>query len=297
MPKKNRSKGEGTIFQRKDGRWQAAYFDNAGKRRTLYGKTEKEALTKMKNAIRDSDDGMAMDKNKILFVDWIREWLEVYCKPTVRPNTYAWRYRHLNDYVIPAFPKTLLKDLRPDMLQKFFNRLAVDGSIKKTDEPSGLGQQTIKGIKILLVGVLKQAVENGIILNNPAQKAKLPPVEKKEIRILSIDEQKRLEAVLLESERPIYFAIYLTLYTGMRCGEVTGLRVSDVDLDRGEIHIRRSIGRTKIPETGKTELIIGNAKTTKGERIIPLPSFIGSVRKLLNEKRYDIHATENIFRS
>ena len=130
MPQK-RAHGEGTLFQRKDGRWVAEFTDNAGKRRLFYGKTQREALIKMKNAIRESDEGLLLDKSKILFVDWMKEWLEVYSKPNVRKTTYASYYNFVMNHIVPAFPSVPLKDLRADMLQKFINEKAVKGRVDK----------------------------------------------------------------------------------------------------------------------------------------------------------------------
>lgn len=124
---KRRANGEGSIYKRKDGKWAAQYTDNMGKRRTLYGKTQQEVRQKMKEAMEQSDSGLLMDKDKMTFCDWMKEWLEQYANPTVRAATYANYYSILNQHVLPAFPKVLLKDLRADMLQKYFNKKRLTG--------------------------------------------------------------------------------------------------------------------------------------------------------------------------
>ena len=86
MPKR-RANGEGSIYKRKDGIWTAQYTDSTGKKRYLYGKTQQAVKDKLKEAIRQSDKGLLMDKNNILFTAWIKEWLEVYSRPTVRKST------------------------------------------------------------------------------------------------------------------------------------------------------------------------------------------------------------------
>lgn len=101
---KRRANGEGSIFKRKDGLWAAQYTDNTGKKRVLYGKTQQIAKDKLKEAIRQSDKGLLMDKNNITLVEWINEWLEVYARPTIKKTTYASYYRLLNNHVIPYFP-------------------------------------------------------------------------------------------------------------------------------------------------------------------------------------------------
>jgi len=86
---KRRANGEGSIFKRKDGLWAAQYTDNAGKKRTLYGKTQQPVREKLKEAIKESDMGLAMDKGKITFATWMGEWLEVFAKPVCKQITYA----------------------------------------------------------------------------------------------------------------------------------------------------------------------------------------------------------------
>lgn len=275
MPKR-RANGEGTITQRKDktGKkldlWQAQYTDNTGKRRTLYGKTQQIVRQRLKEAIKESDDGMQVDKGKITFADWMKEWLEVYQKPTVRESTYAMVYGVMHRHVIPAFPKVLLKDLRADMLQNYFN------SKLKTDKlnTKGLSASTLYRHKEIISSLLNQAVDNGIISQNVIGKVKLPPKSEGDVKVLSVDDQKRLEAVLLKASNPLAFALLLDLYTGLRVGELTGLKVSDIDFEREELTICRSKGRLSIPATNKTKILISEPKTPKSRRAIPIPSFI-----------------------
>ena len=140
MPKR-RANGEGSIYvQKKDKNgkavlWAAAYTDNAGERRTVYGKTQQEVKNKLKGAIRESDSGLSMDKSKITFADWMVEWLELFHKPIAQAKTYALYYSLIHSHIVPAFPDVLLKDLRADRLQKFFNALPQDGLLRKVKNP------------------------------------------------------------------------------------------------------------------------------------------------------------------
>lgn len=280
---KRRANGEGSIFKRKDGLWVAQYTDNTGKKRALYGKTQQIAKDKLKAAIRQSDKGMFMDKNRITLVKWIQEWLEVYARPTVKKSTYASYYRLLNNHIVPYFPKVLLKDLRTDMLQKHFNMLAEKGSMRKVKNPDtgkmethtkGLSYETRRKIIVLLMMVIGKAVDSSIIPNNVAAKVKLQQEPPKEKRILTIDEQRRLEEVLLKDEKPLCFPIYLALYTGLRIGEVIGLQEKDFDYSHKELHINRTVGRVDVPGEGTTEVVIGSTKTFTSKRTIPLPDFV-----------------------
>lgn len=280
---KRRANGEGSIFKRKDGLWAAQYTDNTGKKRVLYGKTQQIAKDKLKEAIRQSDKGLLMDKNNITLVEWINEWLEVYARPTIKKTTYASYYRLLNNHVIPYFPKVLLKDLRTDMLQKHFNMLAREGSKRRIKDPNtgklipskqGLSHETRRKIIVLLMMVIGKAVDTGIIARNVAANVKLEQEQPKERRILTIEEQRRLECVLLRDEKPLCFPIYLYLYTGLRIGELMGIRESDFDYNRKELHISQIVTRVEVPGSNSTEIVIGSPKTYTSRRTIPLPSFV-----------------------
>ena len=267
---KRRANGEGSIYKRKDGLWAAEYFDNSGKRRQLYGKSQQIVREKLKEAIKQSDSGLSMDKNKITLAQWLTEWLEVYAKPMCREGTFDIYWRQINQHIIPAFPKVLLKDFRPDMLQKFFNEKAVSGRLD--GQEGGLSTKYLNHMKVVLSGALKQAVENEIIQTNITKKVKLPPVKRPNIPVLTRDEQKRLEQAALNDANLLSFAFVLDLYTGMRIGELLALRISDIDFEKQEIHVTKQRSRIHLHDGSeeKTKLIEREPKTAKGKRTIPL---------------------------
>ena len=272
MPKR-RANGEGSIFQRKDGLWAAQYTDNTGTKRTLYGKTQQIVKAKLKEAIKHSDNGLVVDKSKVTFADWLTEWLEVYQKPTVRESTHIRACKRIKNHIIPAFPKVLLKDLRADMLQRFFNEKAV-GS-RQDGKEGGLSVSELYNMRQIISQALNQAIENNIILTNVADKVKLPKKTKPEIAVLTIEEQRLLENVLINYRNPLSFMILLDLYTGLRAGELIGLKISDIDFEKKEITIRRSVGRIDMPNGDRrSKKVVTEPKTLKGKRCIPLPVFL-----------------------
>lgn len=277
---KRRANGEGSIYKRKDGLWAAEYFDNTGKRRQLYGKSQQIVKDKLKEAIKQSDAGLSMDKSKITLSQWLTDWLEVYAKPMCREGTYDIYYRQIHQHIIPAFPKVLLKDLRPDMLQRFFNEKAASGRLD--GQEGGLSIKYLNHMKVVLSGALKQAVENDIIPANITKKVKLPPIRKPNIPALTRDEQKRLEEVALNDYNLMSFAFVLDLYTGMRIGELLALKISDIDFERNELYVQRQRSRVGIPDSDeqKTKMVEREPKTAKGRRTIPLT---GDIVKLLKK--------------
>lgn len=291
MKRKSRANGEGTIIQRKDkdgkptGVWQSQFTDDIGKRRTYYGKTQQEALKKMKEAQKKSEKGISLDANKITFADWMVEWLEVYSRPQIRMNTYSSYYFAIHNHIIPAFPKVLLKDVRSDMLQKFINSKSESGRLDKVTDhktgkrvikPGGLARGSLNSLKKVMYSALKQAVENDLIERNPAERVRMPKFAKKEVQILSVSDQKKLEAAAMEWNNPLAFTIVLALYTGMRIGEILGLTIDDINFEKKELYVRRTVNNVKVPTAGrsKAQKIINEPKTEKGRRSIPLPNFV-----------------------
>lgn len=282
MPKR-RANGEGSIYQRKDGLWAATYTDNAGKRRTLYGKTQQIVLKKLKEAIKQSDQGIKADKSKMKFADWMEEWLEDYAKLAVRPGTFGAYYRDIHRHVIPAFPNVLLKDLTADMLQKFFREKLEGGRLDR--KQGGSSVRHLSHIRSRIHTALDQAVENGYIPVNVVRHTKLPKFPKPEVQILTVDEQKRLEAVALTDDNPLSFGIILDLYTGLRVGELAALKISDIDFHKKEIRVRRTVSRNQIPEHKGQKLFYNEPKTEKSNRTIPLPDFIMELLKRYVDER------------
>ena len=116
---KKRANGEGSIRKRENGGWEARYFVD-GKRKSLYGKTQSEVKTKLRNVLTEIENNTYSEQNKMLFTEWCKQWLEIYAKPNIKPSTYSSYYGYVYKHIIPWFPKVALKDLRADMLQRFF---------------------------------------------------------------------------------------------------------------------------------------------------------------------------------
>jgi integrase len=127
----------------------------------------------------------------------------------------------------------------------------------------------------MLHQALEQAKNNGLILHNPTDNAVIPKQVKKEMRVLSVDEQRRLLQVV--HMHRLGFAILLDLATGLRIGELCALKWSDVNFNRQTIRISRTLQRIKksigekLSEGGNTAILEGNVKTNSGFREIPIP--------------------------
>lgn len=300
-PRKSKSaNGAGGIRCRSDGRYEArlviGYQDNGKpKRISIYGATEKEVRRKLTETKYQLDTGTYCDKDNTTFVSWMLIWLDVYAKPSIKPSTYTSYKTYINGHLVPYFHNIKLQDLQPDRLQQFLNYKSTGGRLDGKE--GGNSAKTILNIKNMIHAALKQACINGMISRNIADLVKTPKQVKKEMRVLTIEEQTAIEKAALSDRHGI--PIILALYTGMRVGEVLALKYDDIQLegDNPVIHVRSSIKREYkegvIPNTAeyfgnrdenKTVLMRSSPKTYTSIRDIPL--IPEAVEILQKQRRY-----------
>lgn len=268
-----RAKNEGSIRQRSDGRWEARatgsidYRTGKPKRISVYGKTKTEVIGKLRELEYDIHNRKAIDPTSTKFVDWLTYWLETYKKNNIKQSTYVSYRGYIERHVAVGFPVMKLKDLTSRDLQEFYNyKLAVEN----------LSTKTILNIHRCLHEALKQAVLEHYLTFNPSDAVILPKREKPEIEILTREEQTKLIQASYQFRYGIF--IRLTLTTGMRLGEVLGLKWENIYLRSGILNIRQTLNRLeKIDYNGigsKTEIVFQVPKTKNSIRSIPLLPFM-----------------------
>lgn len=286
-PRKTKSaNGAGGIRRRPDGRYEArlvvGYQDNGKpKRISIYGLTEKEVRRKLNEVKHELDNGTYCDKDNITFTDWMLKWLEIYAKPGIKPSTYTSYKTYINGHIAPYFRNMKLQELQPDRLQQFLNYKSTDGRLDGKE--GGNSAKTVLNIKNMIHAALKQACINGLISRNIAELVKTPKQQKKEMRVLTIEEQTALIAAARNDRYGI--PIILALYSGMRVGEVLALKDEDLQLDGDNpvIHVRSSMKREYKDgissgsgecfgdrDENKTVLVRSSPKTYTSIRDIPL---------------------------
>ena len=279
---KKRANGEGTIRQRKDGRWEGLYTINY-KRKSVYGKTQDEVRKRLNKVLNDIDNGMYIENANITFGAWLDEWLEVYAKPSVKLSTYGSYEGYIRNHIKPEIGKVKLSVLRADTLQKFINQKLTNGRCDKVKDAEtkklvtrkgGLSEKTIKNMYNMIHSALKQAYRNGLVNQNVSELITLPKQKRNEMCVLTVDEQRALQ-IAVQGER-LGIGILLSLFTGIRLGELLGLKFEDIDLDAKTITIRRTLNRLKVFDNPdkKTDIVIGEPKTNKAKRVIPLQDFL-----------------------
>ena len=249
MPKR-RANGEGNIRKRKDGRWEGRYTvgrdPETGKAiiKNALGKTQAEVKDKLKKAIEENV-GVDYGRAKNYTVGkWLDVWYENYAKIKMRPSTYLTYHGYIENHIKPQLGRIPLNDLTTLHLQQFYKKLLAEGRVERIEaqkQPKGLSAKTVRNIHQIISSALKLAVEQRLIARNPADGCALPKAERKEMQTLPVEQ---LTYFLREAKDSGVFALYyIDLTTGLRRGELLGLKWSDIDLEKGDLRVQRQIGR------------------------------------------------------
>lgn len=261
-----RKHGEGTLFKRADGRWQASFIASNGKRKYFYAWKSSEALEKMRKAMQEDLSGLLGSGKRMLMKDYLPQWLEVVAKPQIFSGTYVQYKSTLNKHLLPAFGSIMVHKLTVQQVQSFY--------AQKLEE--GLAPGTVIFMHGVLHMVLVNAVSWGLISHNVTDKAKMPKRVRRDYRTLNLEEAKvlvtfarasRLEALLL-----------MALTTAMRRGELLGLRWSDIDFENKTLQLRRALRRVR-----HVGFVVKEPKTKAGRRRIMLADF--AIEALKRHKR------------
>ena len=211
------------IYKRRDGRYEGRYVIGktaAGKSRFgyVYGRQYTEVRNRLlrKKAEQLGAARLAEARESMLLSDWLQRWLESEVLGSVKPSSYQAYLRQTHGHLIPMLGHLHLSQLTPPIICEFIARL----------EARGLAHSNIKGIFRLLSAALRSAHEAGILSKKPCRKIRLQSKEAAEQRVLSVAEQRRLRASAFALKD---LPTLLSLYTGMRLGEVCALRWMDID--------------------------------------------------------------------
>lgn len=252
------------------------------KQRSFSGKTQKDVREKMQAELVKLNNHEYQEPSNMTLGKWLEKW-ERDCLNGVKPFTRLNYAQHIKNHILPALGSRKLQKLSGMDIQRFCNELLEkggkkrlhdkDGNILKKDgkpvyESAPLSAKTVKNIYGVLHKALEKAVQAGHIRTNPADQCELSRVEKKEIRPLdSKDIARLMEAVQNHPFRALFLT---TLFTGMRRGEVCGLRWDCVDLDSGTITINKQL--QNIPgQPGAYRLVStknGKGRTLKVSRFV-----------------------------
>lgn len=258
-------------------RWRIVYdiapHPETGKRRQRQQRgfeRRKDAEKVLREVLTSVDENTHVERKNERITEFVRDvWLP-HIKTQVRETTYAIYERDCRNHVIPGIGGVKVQALTPDHLLRFYRELSVD---------KGLAPKTIANIHGMLYGIVKHAVGTKRLATNPLDSdAVKPPRDEQQpedkMTTWSGEQLRRFLANLRKHDDRLYAMWLLYITTGMRRGEVLGLRWSDIDLDASALRVHQNL------TVVDGEPFIGKPKTAKSKRAIRLdPETVAALRE------------------
>jgi integrase len=268
MKSRRRGQNEGSIFERKDGRWvgqlNLGRENGKRKRRYVYGQTAEEVRKTLNQLKVDHDKGLPVGRTDAprTVGAYLTYWLENRLRVRARPRSYESFEILIRRHIAPALGKIPLRDLQPSAIQKFLN--------EKSN--AGLSAQTVCHLRTVLRSALNQALKENAIARNPAMLVDPPRIPDREIHPLSPDDARQLLQAVEQDRLQAIYTVALSL--GLRRGEVLGLKWSDINFEAKTLSVARSLQRI----SGKLTEV--ETKTKRSRRTLVMPEVvIASLRR------------------
>ncbi len=291
MPRKTkmqtrRGNKEGTIYQRKNGKWCGQVlvgYNELGKpiRKTFYGVTREEVAFKVSEATCQVFSGTLpkAEKKKITLKKMLTDFLWTFKKPTVSDVTFEWYLGIANTHILPTLGHMAALEVTPYLIQTLLNKL---------HEQNKLSQRSVKGVRDTLNQVFGHAVEMNLVEANPVTGTKIPKEsrikaeQKEDAKAIPVSDRARI-LLAADSDLRMKTAITLLMFTGMRVGEFLALTWGQIDFENQNITIDRAVThKCEYHEDGKLKertTVVGDTKTQCSARIIKISSVVLDVLK------------------
>lgn len=259
------------IYKRKDGRYEGRYvIGKTAQGKTRFGYVYGYQYMEVRSKLAEHKAALAhtlsesSGRCRITLREWMQHWIENELLGSVKDSSYQTYRTQVNRHILPALGGLYLSQFTPALAYEFTENLRA----------AGLSGNTIKGVFRLLSAAMRFALDEGIIKKNPCRKLKIRQGEQAEQRVLSRSEQ---EKVRLAADERGDLPVLLSLYTGMRLGEVSALKWTDVDWEKKTITVRRTAQRVaqgRNEQGRRTLLVIGSPKSRRSHRVLPVPDFL-----------------------
>ena len=288
---KRRPQGDGTIRKRSDGRWEARIIighknDGTPIYKSAFAKTQKSALKQLHQLLDLYRDVDLTEECRMTLGEWMDKWLDEYMIFAIRESTLDSYRAMVKNQVKPFIGNKRLASLTTADMQKFYNKIKKEGRVREHPvHGKALADSMVRGVHMMLHEALDMAVKERLLAKNPTNGTTIPKCNYPEKQILG---DNQLETFLEAIKGQEYWCdfFYVEVMTGLRRGEICGLKWQDIDFEEDKLHVNRSVS---VKRGGG--LNIGETKTETGVRCIQLPPSVAELLK--NRKQTPI--TEWVF--
>ena len=262
------------IRKRKDGRWEARYVyavDQNGKSRyrSVYAATYNEVKSKREEL---KNEGMISGfRISLTFAQVADLWLQSK-KETLKKSSYNHYYNLLHQHILPQLKTVPFSTMTADDVSLLLKNKILDG----------YSSATVSALRTVFLMICHYARKNDIVCS-VKDDIYIPRARKRDVHAFTREEQKKIDNYLREHPDVFNLSIYLSMYCGLRIGEICALQWKDIHLDQGSISINKTLIRIQNkmdPDSHKTEIVIQQPKTESSMRVIPVPTFLIPVLKV-----------------
>lgn len=250
-----------------------------GKRRQKWFsgyRTEREAKKERTRVINEINQGRFVEPSKLTVKAFLHQWIENYARDNCAPRTLQGYESIIEHHLAPTLGKKAIDKLKPLDIQKYYTEKLRNGRV---DGKGGLSARTVLHHHRLLHEALEYAVKWQIIPINPAKAVSPPKAKKAEFNVLT---KEQIQMVLEHSKgKPYYNVVFLAIHTGMRRGEIFGLKWKDIDFNNQILSIRRTLQRIK----NKGYVLLDATKTDGSRRSVTLTDSVIQLLKQIKDKQ------------
>lgn len=264
------------IRKRKDGRWEGRYrkaykMDGKAIYGSVYGKTYLETKRKLLEVKGKLQSQPPPEKSPDISLGKLLDlWLDAR-RIQLKEQTYV-KYRKIIDkHIVPLIGDIPAKKANQAVLNDFLLEKTKNGRL---DQAGGLSPNYVRTIAFIAKSALEYGARAGYCMRENGEIV-MPHRQKSNPEVLTAEEQAQLERNTAEEASDKKLGILLSLYMGLRVGEVCGVTWGDIDFDNATLHIHHTVERISVLNSGdeaKTKLILTDVKTEASDRIIPIPS-------------------------
>ena len=246
MPNRRRPQGDGMIRKRSDGRWEGRIIighknDGTPMYKSVFGKTQKATLEQL-HKLLDLYHGVDLTEEcRMTLGEWLDKWLDEYMLFTIKERTLEGYRKMINNQIKPHIGNRQLAYLATADIQRFYNKIKKEGRLKPHPiHGNELANTMVRKVHMVLHQALDVAVKERLIVRNPTNGTTIPKKIRTEKQVLN-DEQLGIFLNAIKQEPYWYDFFYVEIMTGLRRGEICGLKWSDISFLDGTLSVKRSV--------------------------------------------------------